>query len=198
MGKSTCAAWLRSLGLPVVDTDDVARQLVEPGSVALAEIRVRFGEDVVDAAGRLRRDVVARRVFGDAVARRDLEAILHPRIRSAWRLQAAGWESAGAAAGVVVIPLLFETGSAPAFDVTVCVACTLASQRERLAQRGWLAEEIERRVAAQWPVSRKVEAAGHVIWTEGPLALMKVQWTRLWSRWGFPVSEGHRAVASGV
>ena len=182
MGKSACADCLGALGLPVVDTDHLARELVLPGTPALREVRAVFGESVVDAAGALRRDVLARLVFTDEARRRTLEAILHPRIREAWLSRAGSWGAAGCAAGVVVIPLLFETEAAGAFAATFCVACTPRSQRERLAARGWSPEDAARRIAAQWPVARKLAAADHVVWAEGGLENTRAQLQRLLER----------------
>lgn len=88
MGKSTAADWLRAQGVSVVDTDALAREVVEPGQPALEEIQRAFGARFIDATGHLRRSELARVVFSDAVALRLLEGILHPRIRVAWRLQA--------------------------------------------------------------------------------------------------------------
>jgi dephospho-CoA kinase len=169
MGKSTCAQILGEMGLPVVDTDLLARQLVMPGSPALAEICATFGDAVLDATGQLCRATLANLVFSDESRRRALEAILHPRIREAWQVCAEDWRRGGSKAGVVVIPLLFETGTALAFNHTVCVACLAASQQERLAARGWTAAMAASRIAAQWPVERKMAASGHVVWTEGRL-----------------------------
>src|ERR1043166_5304271 len=87
MGKSTAADLLRQRGLPVIDNDLIARQLVEPGQPVLAEIRQPFGLEISGAAGRLRRDELARRVFADAESRRRLEEVLHPRIRAIWQAQ---------------------------------------------------------------------------------------------------------------
>jgi len=174
-GKSTCAGMLAALGLPVVDTDQLARELVAPGTPGLAEIRGAFGERVVDGAGTLRREALAEIVFADASWRQQLESILHPRIREAWLAQAARWRSEGCQAGVVVIPLLFETAAEGAFAGTLCVACTPASQRQRLAARGWSAEQMAQRLAAQWPLARKLAAADYVIWTEGSLAVTEMQ-----------------------
>ena len=84
MGKSVAAQFLRERGARVVDTDEFARQLVEPGQPALAEIQTVFGNNVVAPNGELRRDQLARIVFADAAARKKLEAILHPRIRERW------------------------------------------------------------------------------------------------------------------
>jgi dephospho-CoA kinase len=169
MGKSTGARLLRERDVPVVDTDTLARQLVEPGQPALDEIQRHFGSDIVDGRGRLRRDELARRIFADATARRELESILHPRIRQLWQAQVAAWREERRSCGVVVIPLLFETDARAKFDAVICEACTRASQLERLDARGWTREQIERRLEAQWPVERKMELSDFIIWTEGSM-----------------------------
>lgn len=123
MGKSACASLLRDRGVPVVDTDVLARQIVEPGQPALAEVVAAFGADVVGPDGRLRRGDLARRVFADPAARRHLEGILHPRIRALWHSQIDAWRPLGYSLAVVVIPLLFENRAQEELDAAVCVAC---------------------------------------------------------------------------
>ncbi len=184
MGKTAAADYLQRRGLPVVDTDQLARELVEPGQPALAEIVAAFGPDVLDARGRLHRSALARLVFPDVARRRQLEAILHPRIRAAWQAQLEAWQHEGRPAAVVVIPLLFETDAAGQFDATICVACSAASQRERLIARGWSEEEIALRLAAQWPIERKIAAADYVLWAEGGLANTAAQLDRILAELG--------------
>jgi dephospho-CoA kinase len=179
MGKSTTADLLRTQGLAVVDSDLIARQVVEPGQPALAEIQASLGEDVVDAEGCLRRAALADRIFADPRARRQLEAILHPKIRSVWRAQLQNWRAQGIPAAVAVIPLLFETDAAMDFDATICVACTRASQHHRLRARGWTDEQIDRRIAAQMPIDQKMLLADYVVWSEGGLDLILSQLRRL-------------------
>jgi dephospho-CoA kinase len=179
MGKSTVAQMLSDMGCAVVDTDLLARQVVQPGALALAEIVQAFGADCLDARGQLRRDHLARLVFSDAAARRRLEEILHPRIRGLWRGQVEAWRAVGRPAAVVVIPLLFETQAATEFDVVLCVACTSGSQRERLAGRGWDPLEAEARLRAQWPVEQKIARSGFVVWTEGGVAVTREQVGRI-------------------
>ncbi|PYJ06035.1 MAG: dephospho-CoA kinase, partial [Verrucomicrobia bacterium] len=103
----------RQRGVPVADTDLLARQVVEPGQPALAEVQQAFGQEIVGPDGRLRRDELARRVFTDPAARKRLEDILHPRIRALWRAQVEAWHAEGRSLAVVVIPLLFETNAPP-------------------------------------------------------------------------------------
>ena len=182
MGKSTAANFFAERGLPVIDTDELARELVEPGQPAMEEIRKAFGESVIDANGRLRRDEMAKAVFADSSKRQRLEAILHPRIREAWLAQVERCRSEGRAGAVVVIPLLFETDAAKHFTHVVCVACSSATQRARLAQRGWSEDQIEQRIAAQWPIEKKISAAQFVIWSEGSIAVHQAQVDRILER----------------
>jgi len=169
MGKSTATEFLRARRVPVVDTDELARQFTQPGQPTLAEIQAAFGPGVSSPDGRLRRDELARIVFADGAARRKLEAILHPRIRERWQAQIETWRGENHPLAVVVIPLLFETGAEPAFDKIICVACSAAAQRERLLARGWTPDQIRQRLAAQWPIEQKIARSDFVIWTDGAL-----------------------------
>ena len=179
MGKSATHGLLRQRGVPVVDTDLIARQIVEPGQPALAEIRQLFGPDVIGADGRLRRAQLARRVFADSAARRQLESLLHPRIRALWLAQMDTWRAESRPLAVVVIPLLFETCAEKEVDATICVACSAASQRVRLTARGWSLDQIEQRIAAQWPVEKKLALADYVIWTEAGMDVHDAQLDRI-------------------
>jgi dephospho-CoA kinase len=179
MGKTTAAENLRARGVPVVDTDELARELTAPGQPALAEIQTAFGAQILSAVGDLRRDELANIVFSDDVARKKLEAILHPRIRERWRAQVAAWRAEGTPVAVVVIPLLFETGAETEFDKIICVACSAATQRDRLLARGWTPGQIDRRNAAQWPASKKMDAAHHVVWSEGGATALAAQFARI-------------------
>ena len=128
------------------------------------------------------REELARRVFASDISRKQLEAILHPRIRTLWMAQAQEWRAAGIKLGVVVIPLLYETNSARHFDKVICVACAGTSQQQRLAARGWSAEQIQQRIAAQWPIERKMTSADHVVWAEGNLEVTMAQVDRILSQ----------------
>ena len=179
MGKSTAAKFLRAMQLPVVDTDEIARLVVEPGQPALDEIKRAFGPELVGPDGRLRRQALADLVFRDGTRRKELESILHPRIRSTWLQAAALWRAEGRAIGVVVIPLLFETGAEVHFDAMICIACSRAQQLERLQGRGWKSDEIERRTNAQQTVTKKIAGSTYVVWSEGSLAIHRAQLQRI-------------------
>lgn len=179
MGKTTVAELIVGRGIPVIDTDELARRVVEPGEPALEEIRSAFGPAMLDSEGRLRRAELADRVFSDPGARRTLESIVHPRIRKLWLDQAQRWRDDRKPIGVVVIPLLFETDAAGHFDATVCVACSAATQEKRLRDRGWTRQQIEQRRSAQWSIEEKMAAADFVLWTEGTFDVYPGQLDRI-------------------
>jgi dephospho-CoA kinase len=169
MGKSTAAGFLREHGAQIVDTDELARNLVQPGQPALAAIRSAFGKQVIASTGELKRAGLAQIVFADADARRRLEAILHPPIREQWLARVEAWRRENHPLAVVVIPLLFETQAESHFDKIICAACSAAAQRERLLARGWIPEQIGQRNAAQMPVGQKIARADFVVWADGKL-----------------------------
>lgn len=179
MGKSTVAGAMRRKAVAVIDTDELARQLTQPGAPALAEISKAFGPSVFRADGLLDRAALARMVFNDASARAQLEGILHPAIRAAWLAQADQWRRDNVKLGAVIIPLLFETGAESNFDATVCVACSAATQHVRLMERGWKPGEIAARIAAQWPVEKKIAHSDFVVWTDTPFDAAEAQLGRI-------------------
>jgi dephospho-CoA kinase len=169
MGKSTSARFFSQRGIAIIDTDDLARRLVEPGEPSLQEIKESFGADIIDSAGKLRREILANKVFSDPTALQRLESILHPRIRKIWKAKVEEWRNNGQSAGVVVIPLLFETNAQSEFDSIICIACSGATQQKRLRERGWSAEQIQPRLSAQWPMEKKIAQSNVVIWTDSTL-----------------------------
>lgn len=179
MGKTTAADMLKQRGYPVLDTDMIARQVVEPGQPALREIAEAFGPEVIEVDGHLKRDALGRIVFADETKRRRLEAITHPRIRAQWVAQVGVWETQNRACGIVVIPLLFETNSRSHFDTVLCVACSAENQNLRLRNRGWSPEQIDQRVRAQWPVEKKIAESDYVVWTDGNLEVHAEQLDRI-------------------
>lgn len=161
-GKSTVAALLRELGAVVVDSDVLAREVVEPGTSGLAAVVEAFGPGVLDADGRLDRPALGALVFGDEPARRRLEGILHPLIRA----RAAELEAAAPAGAVVVhdIPLLVETGQADRFDAVVVVDVPVETQVERMARdRGMSREDALARVKAQASREERLAVASHIV-----------------------------------
>lgn len=161
-GKSTVAERFARLGVPVIDTDVIARDLTAPGGAALAQIRAAFGDEVVRADGTLDRAALRRRVFADEAQRRQLEAILHPRIRQAVEEALAALDAPYA---LVVIPLLVETGSyRDLLDRVLVVDCPEAVQLERVMARSGLArEEVAAILAVQAGRAERLAAADDVI-----------------------------------
>lgn len=177
-GKSAASEILRNRGIMVIDTDQLARQLVEPGQPALIEIVARFGNGVL-MGEHLDRRAMARVAFADETARKDLEAILHPRIRATWLAETQRWREQGCPVGVVVIPLLYETASEDAFDAVICLACSPETQRNRLYTRGWSDTDIDQRLSSQMPLEKKMNKANFVVWNEGDLASLAAQLDRI-------------------
>jgi dephospho-CoA kinase len=166
-GKSYVVRQLRAAGVPVVDSDVLARAAVAPGTAALAAIVERFGPDVL-TAGELDRVRLGDVVFRDADARRDLEAIVHPAVR---RGIADFFRDLPPDTPLAVadIPLLYETHGERNFDKVIVVACARETQIDRIVARDGLArDDAERRVAAQLPIEEKVRRADYVIRTDGP------------------------------
>jgi dephospho-CoA kinase len=162
-GKSTFAAALRELGLPVVDADQLARQVVEPGTPTLAAVAAAF-PGVVGPDGRLDRKALGARVFGQEAERRRLEAITHPAIRAAMVDETARLEAAGHDLAFYDAPLLFEVGLDRAMALVVVISAPRQAQLRRLAARDGLSvAEAEARLAAQLPVEAKAARADVVV-----------------------------------
>jgi len=174
-GKSYVCARFEALGVPTIDADVIARHVVQPGMPALQRIVERFGSGVLREDGHLDRGALGAIVFGDAIARHALEAIIHPEVRRA----IGEWEAAlrGQAAGtrpaycLADIPLLFETGRSAEYDAVVVTSCAPDEQVRRVRARDGLTDAQARaRLAAQWPIGEKVRLADYVIRTDGTFA----------------------------
>lgn len=169
-GKTAVATRFAALGVPVVDADVAAREVVEPGQPALARIVERFGQDMLDRSGRLDRARLRTKVFNDPVARQALEAILHPPIRQALRTAA---EAAAAPYVIVAIPLLAEGGGRQAYpwlDRILVVDAPLESQRSRLTARDGIdAALADRMLAAQAERGQRLAIADDVLVNDGGL-----------------------------
>jgi len=179
MGKSAAADCLARKGVPVVDTDTVAREVVSKGEPGLEAVAAEFGSQVMAEDGELDRAALAAIVFAKPEARTRLEAILHPLIRERWLNLARGWRATGVRAGVVVIPLLFETGAEQEFERVICIACSTRLQSARLHQRGWDAEQVAGRLSAQWPIEKKMDRSHYVIWNDSSVEVLREQLGRV-------------------
>lgn len=180
-GKSTVAALLRARGAPVIDADQLAREVVAPGSEGLAAITRRFGDDILDAGGALDRKKLAAIVFSDEDARRDLERITHPRIAAASQRRIAELGAAGAEVAIYEAALIVENNLHRDLAALIVVAVDEETQIARLMARDGIDEAAARaRVAAQLPLADKVAVADHVIDNSGDLAATERQVAEIW------------------
>lgn len=169
-GKSTVARFFSELGVPVVDADHIAREVVEPGSPGLAAVVEEFGEGVLDDSGRLDRGKLGAVVFGDQVARRKLESILHPRIATRSMERLAELSAEGHPYAIYEAALLVENGSHRTMAALVVVAADETTQLRRVMQRDGIDESAARaRIEAQLPLEEKIEVADWVIDNGGSL-----------------------------
>ncbi|MHB8534382.1 MAG: dephospho-CoA kinase [Sulfuricaulis sp.] len=160
-GKSTVAALLSMRGVPVIDTDEIARQLSQPGQAAYAEIVQAFGEDILDTNRCIDRNRLRERVFESADERRRLEAILHPRIRETVQKKLTEIDAPYC---VIVVPLLIESGFIDVTDRVLVVDAVENIQIQRTAARSGLSEAETRRImSAQASRAQRLQQADDVI-----------------------------------
>jgi dephospho-CoA kinase len=170
-GKTTVANLFAARGIPVIDTDIIARQVVEPGQPTLAAVVDAFGPQVLGADGRLDRPRMREQIFGDAQARRRLEAILHPAIRAEMERQS---HAAGGLYQVLVIPLLVEGGRRDHVDRVLVVDVPEATQIDRLVRRdGVPREQAEAALRSQASREARLAFADDVIENTADLAALE-------------------------
>lgn len=164
-GKSTVSRKLMEQAFPVIDADQIAKEVVKAGSAGLKSITREFGEEMLLEDGSLDRRKLGQKVFGNPDLLHKLEAITHPLIREETRRQRRNYEDLGTPLVIYDIPLLFETKAQDQFDKIIVVSCTREQQRERLRRRNNLSEEeIEMRIASQIPIKFKEEEADFVLY----------------------------------
>jgi len=174
-GKSTAAGFFSELGAPVIDADRLARELVEPGRPALAEIAQRWPQ-VLGSRGQLDRARLATVVFADAAERRALEAILHPLIRAETRRQAQELAQAGHTYSLYEAALILESAGDRELDGVILVSATPETQRSRLAVRSGIGpDEIAQRMAAQLPLDDKRRRARWILENDGDREALRRQ-----------------------
>ncbi len=167
-GKSTVARLLSERGIPIVDADLLAREVVLPGAPASRAIREAFGPSVFAADGSLDRKALGAIVFADASRRAELNAIVHPAVSELALRRFAEHEARGAELVGYEVPLLFENGLDAVFRPTVLVAVDEATQVARLMARDGSTEaDARQRIGAQWPLAKKLERATIVVWNDG-------------------------------
>lgn len=176
-GKTTVANLFAALGVPIVDTDMLSREVVAPGTPLLRQITAHFGMQVLASDGGLNRQELRARIFADPAERNWLEALLHPAIRA---LTDERCDAAGGPYVIVAIPLLVETSGEARFDRVLVVDCEPAMQLARLTARDGISrEEAQRMLAAQASREARLAAADDVIHNDGDIARLRDQVEKL-------------------
>ena len=177
-GKSTVSALLAARGAVIVDSDRIAREVVEPGTPGLARVVEAFGEGVLASDGSLDRAALAAVVFADPEARRRLDGIVHPLVRA----RASELAAAAPPDAVVVhdVPLLVETGQASSYDLVLVVEADPATRVSRLVQRGLTAEDARSRMDAQASDEQRRAVADVVLDNSGTREQLVEQVDRMW------------------
>jgi dephospho-CoA kinase len=182
-GKSHVLAVFGALGVPTIDADVLAREAVAPGSSGFEAVKARFGEAVLDSRGGLDRRKLGDVVFGDAQARKDLEAIIHPGVVAAIERWFSSLDASAHPFAIADVPLLYEANREGDYDVVIVTACEPATQIRRVVARDGISEaDARQRVAAQLPIEEKVRRADHVIRTDGLLAQTNAQVHEVYKR----------------
>ena len=163
-GKSLVAQYFAELGARVVDADQLARVAIERGSTGFDQVILRFGESIL-RDGDIDRKALAAIVFKDQKAKKDLEEIIHQRVRDLFLEVVA--DLAIDEVLIYEIPLLVESNAVDKFNIVITVEADLEVRRERLQKRGMLLAEIERRFAAQASPAERIAIANHVITNDG-------------------------------
>jgi len=180
-GKSTAAKFFGALGVPILDSDQIARDVVEPGQPPLERLVERFGRGILTPDGHLDRPALRNMVFSDPKARADLEALTHPAIGAALEAQSA---AAGGPYQILVIPLLVEKNLASHVDRVLVVDCDEELQIRRLRERdGSTAEQIAAILKAQAPRAARLKAADDVIRNDADLSAVRAQVAALHARY---------------
>ncbi|MGZ8629686.1 MAG: dephospho-CoA kinase [Actinomycetota bacterium] len=179
-GKSTAARMFASRGAVVLDSDVLARAVVQPGTPGFDAVIARFGGAVLAPDGSLDRDALAHIVFADEAARADLEAIVHPEVRR----RIAETVTAHADTDDVVVvdsPLLIETGAHESFSMVIVVTASVDARIARLTTRGMSEDDVRARMHAQMPLEEKEGYADVVLDNGGSEAELEAQIDRLWA-----------------
>ncbi len=176
-GKSTVAQYFAELGALVIDADQLARMAIERGTDGFADVMLRFGDDVI-ANGDIDRKKLAEIVFSDPKARKDLEAIIHPRVQALFAEAVADLSSDDIL--IYEIPLLVETGAATKFDYIITVESDLEIRKARLLKKGLYISQIEKRIASQASPEAREAIADAVIRNDGDEDALLRQVENLW------------------
>jgi len=172
-GKSTASQYFETLGIPVIDADIIARQLVQPGQTALQQITARFGNEILDSNGQLDRAKLRSLVFNDSKSRQDLESILHPLIRAEMQRQVNMLDEPYC---ILAIPLLIETGQTGLVDRILVIDSDEKLQYRRLQQRDKLDDNtIKNIIRSQASREQRLAAADDIAGNNGSITELQTQ-----------------------
>jgi dephospho-CoA kinase len=181
-GKSAVMNILVSMGWTVLDTDQIAHELMEPQKENWKNIVDVFGKEILNSDQTINRSVLGERVFGSPDLREKLNQITHPLIHEVWRSEQKRFqEQSNSKTFAVVIPLLYEKELESHFEKVLAVGCSEKTERLRLMSRGLTPSQIKLRLESQLPLSDKIKKSDVVIWNEGTLQSLEAQ-LRHWSR----------------
>ena len=186
-GKSTVAQNFAELGALVVDADQLARMVIERGTEGFAEVLLRFGEEII-LNGDIDRKKLAEIIFSDEDARKDLEAIIHPRVQALFAEAVADLDHDDIL--IYEIPLLVETGAAEKFDFVITVESDIELRKARLLKKGLYISQIEKRIASQASESSREAVADAVIRNDGDEDALLRKVENLWESVLVPQSLG--------
>lgn len=183
-GKTTVSNMLREKGFPIVDADEIARLVVEPGSSVLVDITSLFGDEVLLDDGSLNRVFLGEKVFGDEQARLALNAVIHPAIRKEMLKQKTEWIKKGEKTIIMDIPLLFESNLQSFVDKIIVVSVTPEIQKERLKKRNVLSDEqAEARIKSQLSMKVKEQGADAIIFNNTTVNEASTQLDEILASW---------------
>ncbi len=183
-GKSTVSNMLRELGIPIVDADQIAREVVKPGEVAYEKIVKTFGDAIVQSDGLIDRKKLGAIVFSNDEQRKKLNAIVHPEVRKKMIMQREYYKEQGYKAVILDIPLLFESGLTDYVEKTLVVYVEESTQLKRLMKRdNSTKEEALQRMQSQYPIKDKIKLADAVINNNGSLDETREQLLALLKKW---------------
>lgn len=189
-GKSAVAELWREKGAAVIDSDALAHAALEPGTPTYDEVVQLFGKEILNNDGTINRTALGEIVFRSPERRQVLNRTVHPAVRQKRQEAIAALEREGRdATALAVIPLLYEVGEEKEFDYVVVVGCSETTQLARLTAKGLGESQAQARIAAQWPMAKKMDRADYVIWNDGSRSLLAEQADIIWNN----IKEKHHA-----
>lgn len=179
-GKTTVAWMFEELGVPVISADEISHEVILPKGAAWKRIYEHFGNSILLAGGEIDRKRLAQIIFENASERKFLESVIHPHVKEELEHRVAKLAREGHAFIIVEVPLLFEAGWEKGFDAVIVVECNEEEEITRcISKFGLSRDDVKKRLAAQYPIARKIAAANEVIDNSTSLEETRIQVRRL-------------------